>query len=167
MARRGAVPAAGRFQPAGLHCGDALRLSGSSKTCAMASRTGWTRKASRRSTDVSRPQPASRLRFQGFRSHRSARWPASTRTSASSATLLRCLQRHSAPMHRPNLARRARWLSRAVTMCAPTARMRQSTTRPQPVVREDDCVGCRLCYNVCPVDDCIDDGRASLRTQVK
>src|ERR1039457_3301549 len=28
-------------------------------------------------------------------------------------------------------------------------------TRPQPVVREADCVGCRLCYNVCPVDDCI------------
>jgi len=28
--------------------------------------------------------------------------------------------------------------------------------RPQPVVREDDCVGCRLCFNVCPVEDCID-----------
>jgi dihydropyrimidine dehydrogenase (NAD+) subunit PreA len=28
-------------------------------------------------------------------------------------------------------------------------------TRPQPQVREEDCVGCRLCYNVCPVDDCI------------
>jgi dihydropyrimidine dehydrogenase (NAD+) subunit PreA len=28
-------------------------------------------------------------------------------------------------------------------------------TRPQPRVREADCVGCRLCYNVCPVDDCI------------
>jgi len=28
-------------------------------------------------------------------------------------------------------------------------------TRPQPVVRDEDCVGCRLCYNVCPVDDCI------------
>ncbi|MCL5965593.1 MAG: NAD-dependent dihydropyrimidine dehydrogenase subunit PreA [Deinococcus sp.] len=28
-------------------------------------------------------------------------------------------------------------------------------TRPQPVVREDDCVGCALCYNVCPVDNCI------------
>jgi dihydropyrimidine dehydrogenase (NAD+) subunit PreA len=28
-------------------------------------------------------------------------------------------------------------------------------TRPQPVVREADCVGCRLCYNVCPVDECI------------
>jgi len=28
-------------------------------------------------------------------------------------------------------------------------------TRPQPRVREDDCVGCRLCYNVCPVDGCI------------
>jgi dihydropyrimidine dehydrogenase (NAD+) subunit PreA len=28
-------------------------------------------------------------------------------------------------------------------------------TRPQPAVREEDCVGCRLCYNVCPVDDCI------------
>jgi dihydropyrimidine dehydrogenase (NAD+) subunit PreA len=28
-------------------------------------------------------------------------------------------------------------------------------TRPQPAVREEDCVGCRLCYNVCPVDQCI------------
>jgi dihydropyrimidine dehydrogenase (NAD+) subunit PreA len=29
-------------------------------------------------------------------------------------------------------------------------------TRAQAVVREEDCVGCRLCYNVCPVDNCID-----------
>lgn len=29
-------------------------------------------------------------------------------------------------------------------------------SRPQPAVREDDCVGCRLCYNVCPVDRCIE-----------
>ncbi|HEX4772803.1 MAG TPA: NAD-dependent dihydropyrimidine dehydrogenase subunit PreA [Bryobacteraceae bacterium] len=29
-------------------------------------------------------------------------------------------------------------------------------TRPQPRVREEDCVGCRLCYNVCPVVDCIE-----------
>jgi len=29
-------------------------------------------------------------------------------------------------------------------------------TRPQAVVREDDCVGCALCYNVCPVDGCIE-----------
>jgi dihydropyrimidine dehydrogenase (NAD+) subunit PreA len=28
-------------------------------------------------------------------------------------------------------------------------------SRPQPEVREPDCVGCRLCYNVCPVDNCI------------
>ena len=28
--------------------------------------------------------------------------------------------------------------------------------RPQPIVREGDCVGCRLCHNVCPVDDCIE-----------
>lgn len=28
--------------------------------------------------------------------------------------------------------------------------------RPQPVVREQDCVGCRLCYNVCPVEGCIE-----------
>jgi dihydropyrimidine dehydrogenase (NAD+) subunit PreA len=28
-------------------------------------------------------------------------------------------------------------------------------TRAQPRVREEDCVGCRLCYNVCPVEDCI------------
>jgi dihydropyrimidine dehydrogenase (NAD+) subunit PreA len=30
------------------------------------------------------------------------------------------------------------------------------STRPQPVVRETDCVGCRLCYNVCPVERCIE-----------
>jgi len=29
------------------------------------------------------------------------------------------------------------------------------STRPNPRVREEDCVGCRLCYNVCPVDHCI------------
>jgi dihydropyrimidine dehydrogenase (NAD+) subunit PreA len=29
------------------------------------------------------------------------------------------------------------------------------STRAQPRVREEDCVGCRLCYNVCPVEDCI------------
>lgn len=28
--------------------------------------------------------------------------------------------------------------------------------RPQATVREVDCVGCALCANVCPVDDCID-----------
>jgi len=28
-------------------------------------------------------------------------------------------------------------------------------TRPSVEVREEDCVGCRLCYNVCPVEDCI------------
>ncbi len=27
--------------------------------------------------------------------------------------------------------------------------------RPRPRVREDDCVGCRLCHNVCPVEGCI------------
>ena len=31
-----------------------------------------------------------------------------------------------------------------------------TATRPQPRVREVDCVGCRLCYNVCPVDRCIE-----------
>jgi dihydropyrimidine dehydrogenase (NAD+) subunit PreA len=29
-------------------------------------------------------------------------------------------------------------------------------SRPQPRVRESDCVGCRLCYNVCPVENCIE-----------
>ncbi len=29
-------------------------------------------------------------------------------------------------------------------------------SRPQPRVREEDCVGCRLCYNVCPVHNCIE-----------
>lgn len=41
------------------------------------------------------------------------------------------------------------------------------STRSQPVVREEDCVGCRLCYNVCPVEGCIEmvevpSGRASV-----
>ena len=39
--------------------------------------------------------------------------------------------------------------------------------RPQPQVREKDCVGCRLCYNVCPVENCIEmtevsNGRAAV-----
>jgi dihydropyrimidine dehydrogenase (NAD+) subunit PreA len=29
-------------------------------------------------------------------------------------------------------------------------------TRPSVRVREEDCVGCRLCYNVCPVESCIE-----------
>ena len=28
-------------------------------------------------------------------------------------------------------------------------------TRPKVLVREADCVGCRLCFNVCPVENCI------------
>jgi len=28
-------------------------------------------------------------------------------------------------------------------------------TRPMVKVREEDCVGCRLCFNVCPVENCI------------
>ena len=28
-------------------------------------------------------------------------------------------------------------------------------SRPKVQVREQDCVGCRLCYNICPVEDCI------------
>ncbi|MBY0506658.1 MAG: NAD-dependent dihydropyrimidine dehydrogenase subunit PreA [Bryobacteraceae bacterium] len=31
----------------------------------------------------------------------------------------------------------------------------EALNRPRPVVREVDCVGCRLCYNVCPVEKCI------------
>ncbi|WP_034336662.1 NAD-dependent dihydropyrimidine dehydrogenase subunit PreA [Deinococcus misasensis] len=31
-----------------------------------------------------------------------------------------------------------------------------AATRPTPKVREEDCVGCALCYNVCPVEGCID-----------
>jgi dihydropyrimidine dehydrogenase (NAD+) subunit PreA len=34
-------------------------------------------------------------------------------------------------------------------------RQEATQTRPSPRVREVDCVGCRLCYNVCPVDHCI------------
>ena len=34
-------------------------------------------------------------------------------------------------------------------------RREATETRPNPRVREVDCVGCRLCYNICPVDHCI------------
>ncbi len=30
------------------------------------------------------------------------------------------------------------------------------STRPQARVREEDCVGCRLCHNICPVEHCIE-----------
>jgi dihydropyrimidine dehydrogenase (NAD+) subunit PreA len=39
---------------------------------------------------------------------------------------------------------------------ASNGRAEATATRPQPRVREDDCVGCRLCYNVCPVEKCIE-----------
>jgi dihydropyrimidine dehydrogenase (NAD+) subunit PreA len=29
-------------------------------------------------------------------------------------------------------------------------------SRPFPVIREADCVGCDLCHNVCPVQGCIE-----------
>jgi dihydropyrimidine dehydrogenase (NAD+) subunit PreA len=35
-------------------------------------------------------------------------------------------------------------------------RVEAVTTRPHVVVREEDCVGCRLCFNVCPVENCIE-----------
>ncbi len=31
-----------------------------------------------------------------------------------------------------------------------------TSSRPFPVIREKDCVGCDLCYNVCPVEGCIE-----------
>jgi len=34
-------------------------------------------------------------------------------------------------------------------------RVEAVSTRPSVVVREDDCVGCRLCFNICPVESCI------------
>jgi len=38
---------------------------------------------------------------------------------------------------------------------ASNGKVEATENRPQPRVREADCVGCRLCYNVCPVDRCI------------
>src|SRR6202162_6043428 len=34
-------------------------------------------------------------------------------------------------------------------------RIEAVSTRPSVVVREPDCVGCRLCFNICPVENCI------------
>ena len=39
---------------------------------------------------------------------------------------------------------------------ASNGRQEAVESRPQPRVLEDDCVGCRLCYNICPVERCID-----------
>jgi dihydropyrimidine dehydrogenase (NAD+) subunit PreA len=38
---------------------------------------------------------------------------------------------------------------------SPGHRIQAANSQPQPRVRENDCVGCRLCYNVCPVEQCI------------
>ncbi len=35
-------------------------------------------------------------------------------------------------------------------------KVQATIARPRPVVREPDCVGCRLCFNVCPVERCIE-----------
>ncbi len=51
--------------------------------------------------------------------------------------------------------RTARWLRPTSYDVRSNGKHEAIETRPQPVVREEDCVGCRLCYNVCPVDDCI------------
>lgn len=34
-------------------------------------------------------------------------------------------------------------------------RLEAVESRPKVIVREEDCVGCRLCFNVCPVENCI------------
>jgi dihydropyrimidine dehydrogenase (NAD+) subunit PreA len=41
-------------------------------------------------------------------------------------------------------------------LAAENGKQHAVSTRPQPKVREEDCVGCRLCYNVCPVEGCIE-----------
>src|ERR1700731_5080283 len=38
---------------------------------------------------------------------------------------------------------------------ASNGRIDALSTRPSVVVREPDCVGCRLCFNICPVENCI------------
>ena len=38
---------------------------------------------------------------------------------------------------------------------SPGRRVHAANSRHQPRVRENDCVGCRLCYNICPVERCI------------
>ena len=50
---------------------------------------------------------------------------------------------------------------------ASNGKVEATTARPHPRVREEDCVGCRLCFNICPVDHCIamveePSGRASI-----
>ena len=70
-------------------------------------------------------------------------------------SLLRRVQRHGPPMHRPDCQRRQRGAASFVRHSRRMARKMAVDTRPSVQVREEDCVGCRLCYNVCPVEDCI------------
>ena len=71
-------------------------------------------------------------------------------------SLLRGLQRHGAPVHRPDRCRTGTWSQPYSYDVGSNGKQEAIETRPQPRVREEDCVGCRLCYNVCPVEHCID-----------
>ena len=99
--------------------------------------------------------------ISGCRPHRSARRSASSATCVISRAMTRRISASTWSQ------RTERMLRRSATTCASNGKHEAVDARPQPVVREEDCVGCRLCYNVCPVDNCIemvelDSGRESV-----
>ena len=133
LARRGRVHGARRRQRAGLHRGDDLRLQDRRGDDLRASPTGWTRRAIATLDDFIGRAVPQRHRLAVPQPQLRHQGAASTRTSASSAA--------------------------AATSPARTPRTRRSPRMKDGVrhfeVMDDECVGCNLCVNVCPVEDCI------------
>ena len=123
----------------------------------MGCRTGWTPRASQTIADVTGKSLHRISDFKDF----DLSFRAVARIDHDEVhqvqPVLRRLQRYGAPVHRPD-RRRTGQVVAAVLLRRRlrTASRKRSETRPQPRVREEDCVGCRLCYNVCPVEHCIE-----------
>ena len=132
LARRGRVHGARRRQRAGLHGGHDLRLQD-------------------RPGDDRRPRELDGREGPSPRSTRSSAAPRPTSPTGSTSTSTTSPRRASTRISASNAA--------AATSPARTPRTRRSRNMVDGErhfeVIEEECVGCNLCVNVCPVEDCI------------
>jgi len=101
-------------------------------------------------------QFASRLRFQGFGFVISPRWRESISRNASAAIFAMWHATITAHQCIDLIGKRGNVVQPAAYDIRSSGKEDAVSSRPAVVVREDDCVGCRLCFNVCPVENCIE-----------